>query len=169
MKKLATILMLVAAVLVGGMTVDAQTTKKKAKTKSHSTVIGMFKYDDDTFSILSDGRIKVTSHYKCDYTASYVKLKGGYHVTSGWAGDDCGHGCGEWLIVGDNIYIIGGGNTNETIHDFTFNPSDNSVTIINTSDMSDREFMKYNDLPSLTVPLSHFDKLGKVTWIKNKP
>ena len=165
MKKVITICLLVVVILIGGMTMEAKTTKK-AKTKSNSTVIGKFKYYDDTISLLSNGRIKSSSK---EIDGFYAKIKGAYKVTLTPTSDYYGHWLYEWLIVGDNIYIIGGGNTNETIHDFTFNPSDNSVTIINTSDMSDREFMKYNSLPSMTVPLSHFEKFGKVTWIKKKP
>ena len=37
MRKIATILMLVAAILVGGMTMDAKTTKKKPKAKTAQT------------------------------------------------------------------------------------------------------------------------------------
>lgn len=37
MKKIATVLMLIAAILVGGMTLDAKTTKKKAKVRTTQT------------------------------------------------------------------------------------------------------------------------------------
>ena len=37
MKKIATIIMLVAAILIGGITVEAKTTKKKGKTKTNQT------------------------------------------------------------------------------------------------------------------------------------
>ena len=53
MKKIATILMLVVAILVGGMTVNAKTTKKKNKARttqnSKSAVDGASKLDYDTF------------------------------------------------------------------------------------------------------------------------
>ena len=169
MKKVITVCLLLVSLLVGGLTADAKTTKKKSKAKSNSSVICKFKYYDDTISLLSNGGIKGTSRDKCEYTGSYVKLKGGYHVTLGWGCPDNAHGCSELLIVGDYIYIIGGGTTSDTIHDFTYNPSDKTVTVINTSGMSDREFMEYNHLSSMTVPLSHYEKFGKVTWIKKKP
>ena len=31
---------------------------------------------------------------------------------------------------------------------------------------NEKEFLEYNELPSLTVPLAHFEKVGKVTWMK---
>ena len=172
MKKIVTILMLVGAILGGGMTLDAKTTKKKAKTKSHSTVIGKFEYTTDiygskaTISLLSNGKIKCTD--QC-IGGDYEKIKGAYKVYLS-PGD---YGCGVWyfslLIVGDNVYYIGGGSTLYDIVDYTFNPSDNTVTRINNSFESDREYMEYHDLPSMTSPLSYFKKEGKVTWIKKKP
>ena len=172
MKKVITICLLVITLLAGGMTAEAKTTKKKSKTKSNSSAICKFKYYDATvgesrykvtFSLLPNGKVKSTK--KC-ISGVYNKLKGAYHVTLDTDGDKCGDSCWEDLIVGNYIYSIGGGTGDDTIHEFTFNPSDNTVTIINSSDMSDREFMKWNNLPSLKVPLSHFEKVGTVTWMK---
>lgn len=161
---------MVLTFIFGVSTSEAKTTKKKSKAKSTSSVICSFKYNDSasgdsrykvTFSLLSNGKVKATS--KC-FTGNFVKLKGAYKVTL----EDvyCGDSCWEDLIVGDYVYSIGGGTDGDTVHDFTFNPSDKTVTIINTSDMSDREFKEWNNLPLLTLPLSHFERVGKVTWTK---
>lgn len=176
MKKIMTISLLVVTLLAGGMTANAQSkiNRKKAKAKNNSPVICKFKYHDAkpgdvrynvTFSLLSNGKIKTTS--KC-LTGTYKKLKGAYKVTLDTGPyTSCGDACWEDLIVGNYVYSIGGGTDGDTIHDFTFNPSNNTVTVINSSyDTSDREFMELNKLPSLTVPLSHFEKVGKVTGTK---
>ena len=117
-----------------------------------------------SFSLLSNGKVKATK--KC-FIGKYVKLNGAYKVTLDTDGSNyCGDGCWEVLIVGNYVYSIGGGTDADTIHDFTFNPSDNKVTIINSSGMSNREFMQWNNLPSLTLPLSHFEKVGTAAWMK---
>ena len=170
MKKLITICLLVVTMLVGGMTVDAKTTKKKSKAKSNSSAICKFKFDNVTkgdsrynvsFSLLSNGKVKAT---KNGFIGNFKKLKGAYKVTIDEVLE--GDSCWEVLFVGDYVYSIGGGTDGDTVHDFTFNPSGNTVTIINSSDMSDREFKELNKLPSLTLPLSHFKRVGKVTWMK---
>lgn len=62
MKKLLTILMLVAVVLVGGMTAEAKTTKRASKAKTTQTkrspnVMGKVKVDDMTYNIMKNGTI----------------------------------------------------------------------------------------------------------------
>ena len=172
MKKIITIALLVVTLLVGGMTVDAKTTKKKAKTKSHSTVIGKFEYTTDiygskaTISLLSNGNIKCTN--KC-IGGSYEKITGAYKIFLFPNGVDCGHWCEICLIVGDYAYAIGGGFYEKAIVDCTFNPKDKTVRVMGSDGVSDRELMEFHELPSLTLPLSYFEKVGKVTWIKKKP
>lgn len=55
MKKLATILMLIAAILIGGATIDAKTTKKKTSSSGSSltlkTLTGKFYSKNDLFAI----------------------------------------------------------------------------------------------------------------------
>lgn len=62
MKKLLTILMLVVATLVGGMTVEAKTTKRASKAKTTQTkqsvnVMGKVKVDHTTYNIMKNGTI----------------------------------------------------------------------------------------------------------------
>ena len=174
MRKLITICILVVTLLADGMTMEAKTTKKKGKTKNNSSVICKLKYNDTnpnsdshnlTVSLLNNGKIKTSS--KC-LRGNYEKLSGAYKINIYSAPYSyCGDTMWQDLIVGDEVYSIGGGTDGDCIHEFTFDPSNNSVTIINSSyDLTDKEFMEFNDLPSLTVPLSHFEKVGKVTWMK---
>ena len=51
MKKLVTILMLVAVLFVGGATIDAKTTKKKAKAKTSLNILHLVKHDNRGYYI----------------------------------------------------------------------------------------------------------------------
>ena len=172
MKKIITILMLVAVILVGGMTANAKTTRKKhtQKAKSNSSVIGHFKDTELglTVSLLANGKIKTSS--KC-WSGSFEKRnQGEYYIV--WLGSDgrgnCSDGSVILLIVDNNVYDIDSGSDEYVIWDFIYNSDKNSI-IVDIGTMDYNEWVDNNSwkgISSTTIPLSFFHKVGKITWTK---
>ena len=105
MKKLITILTLVAALIAGGISAEAKTTRKsKAKTSqtASSKAIAKFTYHGTTYTMLAGGKIKSTNKYAYGV---YEKRDNGayYHVTLLYK---IGDGYTFCLIVGDSLYYI---------------------------------------------------------------
>lgn len=167
MKQFTILISLIFVLLTGSVSIEAKTAKKKTNKGSSAKVIGKFTDGGSaTFTMYSNGKIKSTD--KCIY-GSYEKGAGGsfYSVYLDTTGSDyCGDASWVYMIVGTNVYAIGGGTDGFGIEEFTYNASKKTVTIYNTSGLSDREFMQENGLQSLTVPLSDFEKLGTVKWSK---
>lgn len=167
MKRISILFLLIIILLIGSVSIEAKTAKKKSGKRSSATVVGKFSDgSSDTFTMYSNGKIKSTN--KCIY-GSYEKNAGGsfYSVYLDTTGSDrCGDASWIYMIVGTNVYTMGGGTDGFGIEEFTYNASTRTVTIYNTSGLSDKEFMQENGLRSLTVPLSDFEKIGTVKWTK---
>ena len=167
MKRITILFSLIFVLLIGSVSIEAKSSKKKSSKGSSATVIGKFTNGSSaTFTMYSNGKIKSTD--KCIY-GSYKKEGGGsfytvYLDTTGSA--YCGDASWVYMIVGTSVYAMGGGTDGFGIEEFTYNPSKKTVTVYNTSGLSDMEFMQENGLSSLTVPLSDFEKIGSVRWSK---
>ena len=94
MKKLATILMLAVVLLIGGATVDAKTTKKKATARStQSTSNDMWNGDIPTGkNLCSNGGWSERGYYKKGYRDmdSLGVIKKGVCSVEAWAGGGSG-------------------------------------------------------------------------------
>lgn len=167
MKKIITICLLAFTLLASGITMEAKTTKKKSKpSNTKSTVIGKYTYQGMDYQLLSNGKIKTKD--KC-ITGNHTKNNGYYDIVIESGSNS--YKCGDWvyfcIIVDDNVYLLGGGTDEWNIWKYNYNNKNGTITFINHMGKdNEKEFLKYNDLPSLTVPLSHFEKVGKVTWTK---
>lgn len=167
MKKVITICLLVVSLFLGGMTMESKTTKKKSKAlNSSSAIIGKIIVDEwNTYNLLANG--KLTKDRVPEITGSYQKLNDEkcYRVEKkiGTSGD---YDSSIFLIVDNNAYIIVNNGGEGKINQFSYDRKNNLVTIINDSGSSDEDFMEWNDLHSLTMPLSHFEKFATVKWIK---
>ena len=100
MKKLATILMLVAAILVGGMTADAKTTKKKTA-KTSSTAVAKAQLLDNNvcsyFTFSSKGTYSWGDNGGCD-SGPYMVDGDAYILASGRQG--------VYVLVNNGMYHI---------------------------------------------------------------
>lgn len=167
MKRTIILISFIFGLLMGGVSVEAKTTTKKRSKGNSAKIIGKFTDGSKaTYTMYSNGKIKSTD--KCIY-GSFEKKGGGsfysvYLDTTGSA--YCGDASWVYMIVGNSVYAVGGGTDGFGIEEFTYNPSNKTVTVYNESELSNYEFMRYNDLPSMTVPLSHFEKIGSVKWVK---
>ena len=166
MKRIVSIIMLVTAVLVGGITADAKTTKKNSSKGSSASIIGKFTRYGTTVNLLSNG--KAQSKDKC-MVGTYKKINNGsYYKVQMYTGGSsrCGDGEYTFLILGNDVYEISAGSTS-VITDFTYNPNTKVVTITEIDGgPATSEELEYIDLNSPNVSLSYFDKLGKITWVK---
>ena len=104
MKKLATILMLVSALIFGGMNIEAKTTKKKSTKKSSQTV----------------AKAQLLSNDVCSYFT--FSSKGTYN----WGGNN-GSSCdsGPYILDGDVYILVSGRNgayvlINDKMYDITY-------------------------------------------------
>ena len=171
--------MLMAVILAGGMTMDAKTNKKKhtQKAKLNSSVIGHFKdkislsadkYESITVSLLANGKIKTSSKY---WSGSFKKRNKGeyYIVTIGSDGrGKYGEGAIIYLIVDNDVYYIDSGSDEYVIWDFIYDSKKNSI-IVDIGSMDYNEWVennKWRRISSTTIPLSFFEKIGKITWTK---
>ena len=164
MKKVITICLLVVTLLAGGMTMDAKTTKKKSKTRTTKTVgsnvaiAGKFTAYDHIYTLLANGKIKspkgrIIGKYEKKDNGSYYEIdmsEGDWYVI--------------YMIVGNKVYAVGGGTDGIGIEEFSYNTSDNTVSVVNTTDLDDKEFLEYNEISSLRAPLSEFNEIGTVKW-----
>ena len=106
MKRLVTILMLVAAILIGGTaTVDAKTTKKKTRTTqtASSGVVAKFTYNGDSWGIKNNGDVVYKLNGKYCESGKYVKDNSGYILIFGYG--DVPQNLG--IIYKDTLYYIG--------------------------------------------------------------
>ena len=170
MKKKITILMLVITSLVWNMPMQAKTTNKsKTKTKKTS-IIGSFYHTGSQLSrcknlhLLSNGEINTGD--RC-ITGSYKRGKGGEYRLNFIDKPSCGDFDLTEMIVGKDVYYIWAG-TDPTvgIDDFFYNPLDKTVTFDFRYPEDIEFFLEVSGFKSLTVPLSTFKKVGKVTWKK---
>lgn len=161
MKKTIALCLLVLTILIGGISADAKTSKKGKGSKSlraNTAVAGKFTAYDDTYTLLANGKIKSP---RGRLIGTYEKKGDGsyYEIVM----DD-----GDWYViymfVGNKVYSVGGGTDGLGIEKFTYNPSDKTVSVVNTTDLDDAEFMEYNAISSLRAPLSEFEVIGTVTW-----
>lgn len=165
MKRTLTLIMLIAAILLGGATVDAKTsTQKKSKKRTTKTVgsnvaiVGKFTAYDYIYTLLVNGKIKspkgrIIGKYEKKDNGSYYEIElseGDWYVI--------------YMIVGNKVYAVGGGTDGMGIEKFSYNPSDNTVSVVNTTDFDDKEFLEYNEISSLRAPLSEFNEIGTVKW-----
>lgn len=165
MKRLSIIVMLISFLLLGSITIDAKTsTQKKSKTRTTKTVgsnvaiVGKFTAHDRIYTMLANGKIKspkgrIIGKYEKKGDGSYYEIvmdEGDWYVI--------------YMIVGNKVYAVGGGTDGIGIEDFSYNPSDNTVSVVNTTDLDDKEFLEYNEISSLRAPLSEFNEIGTVKW-----
>ena len=161
MKKAITILMLIAAFLIGGATVEAKTTKKKSKAKTSST-IGYFNYNGMKCTMLSNGRIQCSSRGS---SGKYQKRDGGKYYWVELSNDSGAH---YLLLTGSNAYFIDAGSAG-MISDFSYDPSTKKVKITEVDGdriYSLEDLQQYFTYNSLYQPLSNFQYIGKVTWTR---
>lgn len=168
MRRIIILISLIVTLLIGGVSIEAKTSKKKRSKGSSAQVIGKFTDGSTVYTMYSNGKIKTTN--KC-LTGSYKKGENGsfytvYLWTTGTGSNNCGDGAWVYMIAEDNVYAMGYGTDGSGIEDFTYNPNYKLVTVYNNSGYPDDEFMMVNDLPAFTMPLSHFVKLGTVQWTK---
>lgn len=169
MKKITTILMLIAVILVGGMIADAKTTKKKSK-GSTSKVIGKCSIDAkylefSSISLFANGKVKTNN--EC-YVGTYKKIDGGNYIVN-LCYRCVGDGCSIFLIADNNVYYIDGGSEGYEIWDFIYYPEESVIHVLLDPSMDVEEWLEYNDyrgFTSLDIPLSHFRKIGDFKLIK---
>lgn len=178
MKKVIIYMILVTVILISGVAVDAKTTKQRQSKTSSSSVVAIAdmpeQYSIKKISLLSNGTIKADT--KC-FKGTYDKIEGGkyyiinvctnYDYTDSHPNADCGDGCLYYLIIGNSIYYIDGGSEGYEISDFTYNDSNKTIKVnVDPEDVED--WLDHNDyrFTSLEIPLSKFEKIGKVTWFK---
>lgn len=147
MKRIATIMMLIAAIMVGATSVDAKTTKRstKAKTsqtakKSSSGVILKIKEIGGDISLMKDGKIRYNNK---NINGEFTENNGAYFVISG-SGEDIEtsfiYGNSSYLLVSNEF--ITGIYDNAKAYDFygyvrvhglkksvSFNPSNKTITV----------------------------------------
>ena len=165
MKRSTIVLTLISVMVFGCMTVDAKTsTLKKSKSRtaksvaSKVSVVGKFKAYEDVYTMMANGEIKspkgrIIGRYEKKDDGSYYEIdmsEGDWYVI--------------YMIVGNKVYAVGGGTDGMGIENFSYNPSDNTVSVVNTTELDDNEFMEYNEISSLRAPLSEFNEIGTVTW-----
>ena len=161
MKKAITILMLIAAIMVGAATADAKTTKKKSKAKT-SSAIGYFYDEGNKCTLLSNGRVQ------CSYrgtSGKYQKRDGGKYY---WIEISNDSGAYYYLLTGSDAYLIDSGSAG-MISDFSYDPATRNVKITEVDGeriYSLAQLQEYFNYNSLSQPLSSFRYIGKVTWTR---
>ena len=143
MKKLATILMLVAAIMLGGMTIDAKTTKKKGKarttqTSKKSSAKLFCKFRHDHYGSLTVYKKANGNYFVKEDTGSFhaVFSNGAYLIDYS---PYVAHGSGLiGVIYGNKFYEIA--NTMYDPENYgdiergSFNPSNMTLTYVNFND-----------------------------------
>lgn len=169
MKKVSYLLLLVVTLLISGVRVEAKTTKKKSKTSS-SRIIGKFKEQDSDLTVFLHSNGSVTTTDKC-YTGGYEKKDGGQyytlHYSSGGVGN-CGEGESIFLITGNYVYYIDGGSA-DYIHNYIYYPNKECIKVILDSYQNEKDWLEENEyrgFTSLEIPLSKFEKVGTMIWLK---
>lgn len=168
MKKIITIMMAVAVILFGGMTMEAKTAKKKSK-GSTSKIIGKGRLTDNeefsSISLLANGKVKTNS--KC-LTGDYEKKDGGkYYIV--WLVTSCGDGGIILLLTDNDIYFIDSGSEGYEIWDFIYYPDKQYIHVLLHSSINESEWFEnnaYRGFTSLDIPLSKFSKIGTFNLIK---
>lgn len=170
MKKVSYLFILIVTLLISGVSVDAKTTKKKSKSSS-SRIIGKFKVQDSDLTVFLHANGKVTTTDKCDKGAYEKKDEGKYYTLyygSGGQGD-CGEGEVNYLITGNDVYYIDSDHTG-AIYNFIYYPNKEIIKVIlDDSFQNEKEWLEENEdrgFTSLEIPLSKFEKIGTMTWIK---
>lgn len=171
MKKLFLICSLLMAILLGGFSVEAKTTKKKKSKTSSSKIIGKFKEKNSDLTVFLHSNGRVTTTNKC-YTGEYEKKDGGQYYTlyygSGGEGN-CGEGEVNLLITGQSVYYIDSDHP-DAIYNFIYYPNKECIKVIlDESYQNEKDWLEENEyrgFTSLEIPLSKFEKIGTVTWIK---
>ena len=170
MKKQTFILILICILCVGS-TIHAQNKVVRPKSKTETTkknnknnAIGKFYVEGTTYTLLSNGKINSSNR---EITGKYNKLAGtkNYRVEL-YSKPQYGDWYVVYLIVGNNVYAIGGGTDGTGIDKFSYNPSDKTLNIKNESGLDNYEFMQENGISSLRPSLYEFEKIGTVTWLK---
>lgn len=170
MKKVFYLFILIVTLLISGGSVDAKTTKKKSKTSS-SRIIGKFKEQDSDQTVFLHANGKVTTTNKC-YKGGYEKKDEGKYYTlyygSGGQGD-CGEGEVIYLITGNDVYYIDNDQPG-AIYNFIYYPNKEIIKVIlDDSFQNEIEWLEENEyrgFTSLEIPLSKFEKISTMTWIK---
>lgn len=171
MKKIITFCLILCYFLMGGLTIEAKTINKKKSRTSKSKVIGKFKEQDSDLIVFLHANGSVTTTYKC-YTGGYEKKDGGQYYTlyyaSGGEGN-CGEGELIFLITGNDVYYIDGGSA-DYINNFIYYPNKEIIKVIlDESYQNEKDWLEENEyrgFTSLEIPLSKFEKVGTITWIK---
>lgn len=151
--------MLISVVIFGVITIDAKTsTQKKSKTRTTKSVgnkvsaVGKFTVYDDVYTLLVNGKIK----------SPKGKIIGEYEKKGGCNYYEIVMSEGDWyviyMIVGNKVYAVGGGTDGTGIEKFSYNASDNTVSVVNTTDLDDNDFMECNRISSLRPPFRSFMK-----------
>ena len=170
MKKITYLLILAVAILISGVPAEAKTVKKKSRTFK-SKVIGKFKEQDSDLTVFLHANGRVTTTNKC-YTGDYDKKDGGQYYTlyyaSGGEGN-CDEGELIFLITGNDVYYIDGGSADH-IYNFIYYPNKEIIKVIlDESYQNEKDWLEQNEyrgFTSLEIPLSKFEKVGTITWIK---
>ena len=141
MKRLATILMLIAAILVGGMTLDAKTTKVKAKAKTtqsskKSSVKSFCKFWTDAYESLTIYKKANGEFFVKSGRVAIIRNNSAYLIEYVPA---VAHGTGLiGVIYGNKFYEIANTMCDDEnygdIGNGYFNPSNMTLTYVNFND-----------------------------------
>ena len=155
--------------LIGGMPLDAKTTKKKSGGSS-SKVIGKCSLNPrysslSSITLFANGKAKTNN--KC-WSGKYEKIDGGkYYIV--YLSTSCGDAASIYLLTNNDVYYIDGGSEGNEIWNFIYYPDKHYIHVLLDLSMDKTEWLEQNEyrgFNSLDIPLSEFNKIGTFKLIR---
>lgn len=119
-----------------------------------------------TYVMFPHGKLNISD--RC-LKGEYEERAGGeYYVLDEWTNGSnyCGDGWGIFLIVGNSMYLIDYGSAG-IITNFVYSSGTNTITITEIDgERANTENLDFAGYSSPVVPLSSFEKVGSVTWLR---